>query len=436
MVQLDPIATVDLTDFQARKPEITKQLMAAASDIGFFRVKGHGMSLDDINAAHAMSLKFLDLSDEVKGSLPMNKENFAYILGWSDENLTAGRLREGMMIGYDNERMKNLWPTKDMVPEYKQHMISFMLKCHAVTEQIMSCFALGLGLQESVFKEAMDPHAADCQTAMYCNRYPSVEGKHFPEGALRIGAHTDFELLTLLFTRPGEVGLEVCAGKGTTAKEAMKTGLWQACDPVAGAITINIGDALQYWSDDRLKSTFHRVRVPKEHEYKGERHSMAYFANVRATAVLQGPLNKYPPITFPQILATKAKKRKELNLKPRDQMTDQEKLARWKEAHGPDFVMADVAVTPQPPALGDTSALDQPAPATHDATATPNGGMIVTNGSETNVMQGDRHSMAYFANARGSTLLQGPNKKYPPITFPEILAEKRRQMDEMIFGKT
>lgn len=32
-------------------------------------------------------------------------------------------------------------------------MISFMLKCHAVTEQIMSCFALGLGLQESVFKE-------------------------------------------------------------------------------------------------------------------------------------------------------------------------------------------------------------------------------------------------------------------------------------------
>ena len=166
---------------------------------------------------------------------------------------------------------------------------------------------------------------------------------------------------------------------------------------------------------------------------QGERHSMAYFANVRATTVLQGPLRKYPPITFPQILATKAKKRKELNLKPRDQMTDQEKLARWKEAHGPDFVKADGAVTPQPPALGDTSALEQPAPATHHAATTFKGGMSVSNGSEINVMQGDRHSMAYFANARGSTLLQGPNKKYPPITFPEILAEKRRQMDEMNF---
>ena len=33
--------------------------------------------------------------------------------------LAAGRLREGMMIGYDNDRMTNLWPTKNMVPNYK-----------------------------------------------------------------------------------------------------------------------------------------------------------------------------------------------------------------------------------------------------------------------------------------------------------------------------
>ena len=38
----------------------------------------------------------------------------------------AGRLREGMMIGYDNERMKNLWPTKDMVPEYKYGLVAYL----------------------------------------------------------------------------------------------------------------------------------------------------------------------------------------------------------------------------------------------------------------------------------------------------------------------
>lgn len=50
--------------------------------------------------------------------------------------------------------------------------------------------------------------------------------------------------------------------------------------------------------------------------------------------------------------------------------------------------------------------------------------------SETSGLQGDRHSIAYFANARGTTLLQGPKKKYPPITFPEILAEKMRQLGD------
>ncbi len=77
------------------------------------------------------------------------------------------------------------------------------LQC-MILHYIQHCLYISCACDNCLFPvQAMDPHAADCQTAMYCNRYPSVEGKHFPEGALRIGAHTDFELLTLLFTRPG-----------------------------------------------------------------------------------------------------------------------------------------------------------------------------------------------------------------------------------------
>ena len=39
-------------------------------------------------------------------------------------------------------------------------------------------------------------------------------------------------------------------------------------------------------------------------------------------------------------------------------------------------------------------------------------------------MQGDRYSLAYFANARASTLFQGPRKLYPPINFAQILEQK------------
>ena len=66
----------------------------------------------------------------------------------------------------------------------------------------------------------------------------------------------------------------MCAGKDTTPQEAMQSGLWVPCDPVPGAITVNIGDALQYWTDGRLKSTFHRVRMPRKDEYQASTVSM------------------------------------------------------------------------------------------------------------------------------------------------------------------
>ncbi len=56
----------------------------------------------------------------------------------------------------------------------------------------------------------------------------------------------------------------------------MQSGLWVPCDPVPGAITVNIGDALQYWSDGRLKSTFHRVRMPRKDEYQVRMASVSY----------------------------------------------------------------------------------------------------------------------------------------------------------------
>lgn len=46
-----------------------------------------------------------------------------------------------------------------MVVCCRDHMVAFMHKCHAVTEQIMSCFALGLGLKQDFFQEVESMHA-------------------------------------------------------------------------------------------------------------------------------------------------------------------------------------------------------------------------------------------------------------------------------------
>jgi len=64
-----------------------------------------------------------------------------------------------------------------------------------------------------------------------------------------------------------------------------------------GAITVNIGDMLMQWSDDRLKSTFHRVRMPRPGEYQGPRYSIGFFNQANKSSVIQGPKKKYAPIS-------------------------------------------------------------------------------------------------------------------------------------------
>lgn len=52
------------------------------------------------------------------------------------------------------------------------------------------------------------------------------------------------------------------------------------------------------WSDDRFKSTLHRVKAPcDDGDYYGERYSIAFFNQPCTDAVIQGPKRKYPAVT-------------------------------------------------------------------------------------------------------------------------------------------
>ncbi len=53
------------------------------------------------------------------------------------------------------------------------------------------------------------------------------------------------------------------------------------------------------WSDDRFRSTFHRVKTPVDAavDYFGDRYSIAFFNQPLSDCKIQGPLKKYPVIT-------------------------------------------------------------------------------------------------------------------------------------------
>ncbi|KAK9760103.1 hypothetical protein K7432_016212 [Basidiobolus ranarum] len=204
-----------------------------------------------------------------------------------------------MQLGYVN--MEGKWPSKQDAPEFRAKAEHFIHQCQDISMRLLSCLASGLGFPEDFFTKCHDVTQPDCQQTLRCLHYHDITGKSFPDTYWRAGSHTDFDTLTLLFQRPGENGLEVCPGRKASTEFAHGD-VWAPVHPEEDEIVCNIGDMLMHWSDDLLKSNFHRVRAPKVGENQKARYSMAYFNQANKSAVIQGKTKYTTPITAGEFL--------------------------------------------------------------------------------------------------------------------------------------
>ena len=171
--------------------------------------------------------------------------------------------------------MKGLWPLQTQVPEFQRVVLDFEYKAWLLGMQVLSCFAEKLGFDRDFFTDAHNRAAQPYQSTLRLLHYLPMGGDEVAEkGVWRAGAHTDFDCLTMVFQKTGQGGLQVCPGRGSE-----DTQIWSNVEPRDELITCNIGDMLMRWSDDKLKSTLHRVRMPKQDEYRGSRYSMAFFCH-------------------------------------------------------------------------------------------------------------------------------------------------------------
>ncbi|KAF4620168.1 hypothetical protein G7Y89_g14652 [Cudoniella acicularis] len=182
---------------------------------------------------------------------------------------------------------------------FKEESLAFMRKAQDVSEKLMVCFARGLGFDDDYFIKAHDISRPESQTVLRLLHYFAVdESLPVPEGYYRAGAHVDWDFITLLFQCAGQSGLEICPGREVSTSFGIGD-TWTKVEPQPGEIVCNIGDLLMSWSDDRFKSTFHRVKTPSVlgEDYFGPRYSMAFFNQPCTDARIQGPLKKYPAVT-------------------------------------------------------------------------------------------------------------------------------------------
>ncbi|KAF4125818.1 Isopenicillin N synthase [Geosmithia morbida] len=296
-----PIPQISLANFESRVDEITEQLVTAAEQVGFFAIVDHGVTTEQIDSMFAMSERFFALPNETKSTVAWNPNN----VGWEHKSQIrpstgAADQKESYQLQF-GEHMKGMWISEDACPGFHDQSWSFMHLVQGVSEKLMICFARGLGFPDDFFVRAHDVTKPNCQSVLRLLHYfetPRPSGGGDGQVYHRAGAHADWDLLTLLFQREGQSGLEICPGREVVTEWASGNEAWTKVDFVPGSIVCNIGDLLMSWSDDRFKSTLHRVKAPcEEGDNYDERYSIAFFNQPSKDTIIQGPLKKYPAVT-------------------------------------------------------------------------------------------------------------------------------------------
>lgn len=257
-------------------------LRAAARDVGFFYLVGHGVPDALAAALFAASRRFFALPEERKLAIQMaNTRHFRGYTRLGDE-LTGGRTdwREQIDFGLDVPALEigpddppwrrlqgpNQWPAE--VPELRTLVPEWHERLHGVAMRVLEVFALSLGQRGDVFEPCCSGIANQVVKTI---RYPGRGAARDEQGC---GAHKDSEFLTLL--RQDDVG-------GLQVQDQQRGQGWIDAQPLPGSFVVNTGELLELASDGYYRATVHRVVAPPPGR---ERQSLAFFLAARLDAVV------------------------------------------------------------------------------------------------------------------------------------------------------
>jgi isopenicillin N synthase-like dioxygenase len=291
------VPTVDVSEWSSPGGTDAREAIASAVDnacrtVGFLQVKGHGVADGVVDAALTASDAFFALPMEEKaryaapspeinrGYTPLGSESLAYSLGIE----RPADMFEAFNIGPDHipddewHRARpmsfaaNIWPGSQ--PEMATALTAYFAAARATADLMTRIFAVALGLPERFFEPFNDRTTETMRTI----RYERAPGAPDPvDGQQRMGAHTDYGIVTVLYADPVP-GLQIVGPDGA----------WHDVVPEPGCLLINLGDLLARWTNDRWRSTIHRV-VPPPRDNAGPtlRRSIAFFLDGNEDAVIE-----------------------------------------------------------------------------------------------------------------------------------------------------
>ncbi len=268
------IPVVDLKDFTGGDPErkaaFVQQLGKAYEDVGFVAVKNHG--IPDILISH--------LYEYVQQffSLPLQQKTSYQIPGLAGQRgyTSFGRehakgsdspdLKEFFQYGQkveDGDPISDEYPPNVSVREvegFDDTLYAVYRNFEKSGRSLLQAIALYLDLDEHYF----DAYIHNGNSILRCIHYPPITEE--PASALRAEQHEDINLITLLVGASAD-GLEILS----------KQNQWVGVTSLQEQIVVNVGDMLQRLTNNKLRSTTHRVVNPSQDLWHTSRFSMPFF---------------------------------------------------------------------------------------------------------------------------------------------------------------
>ena len=290
------VPVIDIAPFLSGGREDKARVAAGVDDacceIGFLVIAGHGVPEEQIDEMRRVTRAFFDLPyweklrvkmppDRYRGLMTVGSEDVAYSM---DDDEGAPDWRESFVMGphdhaYDEYHYgpegwrffaANLWP--DRPPEIRPLWEAYYGEMERLAGDLMRIFACALGLPENFFAAKIDRHI----TNFIASYYPPQTTPPLP-GQLRCGAHADYGSLTIVSSDTPVGGLQVLG----------KDGVWSDVPCIPGTFVINLGDLMAEWTNDRWRSTLHRVVNPPRAEADSSRLSLLFFHQPNYDAVIE-----------------------------------------------------------------------------------------------------------------------------------------------------
>ncbi len=267
------IPSVDLAEFLSgdpvRKDAFVQQLGKAYEEVGFVAVKNHGVPDDLISDLYKYVQAFFSLPLDMKRKYEIpelaGQRGYTSFGKEHAKGSEAPDLKEFFQYGQtprDNYKEEEYPPNVSVkqVPGFDETFAAAYRAFEKSGTSMLQAIALYLQLDENYF----DPFIYNGNSILRAIHYPPIT--HEPASAIRAEQHEDINLITLLVGASAD-GLQIL----TRQQE------WVGVTSLPEQIVVNVGDMLQRFTNNKLRSTTHRVVNPARELWHTSRFSIPFF---------------------------------------------------------------------------------------------------------------------------------------------------------------